>query len=75
MFVKITFAILILLAAAIWIGIIQDRNNSLSTMLRDCTKTSDNSGYIGYECPDAHYYIPASERDQLKGISLTVEQK
>jgi hypothetical protein len=75
MFVKITFAILILMAAVIWIGVIQDRNNSLSTTLRGCTQTSDNSGYIGFECPDAHYYIPASERGQLKGISLTAEQK
>jgi hypothetical protein len=64
-FIKISVAILVLLATAIWIGVIQDRNNSLSTTLRGCTKTSDNSGYIGFECPDRHYYIPASERDQL----------
>ncbi len=68
MFVKITFAILILIAAVIWIGVVQDNNNSLATTLRGCVQTSDNSGYIGFECLDRQYYIPASERGQLKGI-------
>lgn len=53
------------LVSVFGIGIIQDQQNSLSYMLRDCTKTSDNNGYIGYTCPDEHYFIPASERDQL----------
>ena len=65
MFVKVTVVVLLLMAAVVGIGIAQDNNNSLSATLRDCVQTSDNSGYIGYECPDAHYYIPASERDQI----------
>ena len=65
MFVKVTVGAILLMAAVVGIGIAQDYSISLANTLRNCKNTSDNSGYIGYQCPGVHYYIPASERDQL----------
>ncbi len=65
MFRSIIISLLLLEATVIGLGLAENYHNSLSYTLRDCTKTSENNGYIGYQCPNAHYYIPESERDQL----------
>lgn len=66
MFLKLILITAVLLGITIAIGVMQDRQTALANTLQGCTQVSDNSGYIGYECPDSHLYVPASERNLLE---------
>jgi hypothetical protein len=68
MVIKVLIIAIGLLLIGLTIGIVQDHNNSLSVRFQDCHQTSDNSGFIGMQCPGGQYFIPSSERDELKGL-------
>ena len=52
--------------------VVENNQNSLAYQFSNCTEVSNNSGYIGFNCParnpnypGTQYFVPESERSQV----------
>lgn len=73
--IRVGEVVILLIAVLSGVSLWQNHENTLAYRLRNCHEVSDNSGYIGFQCPShgnadpgQTVYVPYSERQQVVNL-------